>query len=167
MQLPGPFQPTLMHLNGRTVNRLVDELIAECRIEELRECIKGGIDLASENPRFRRVAGRLFIGMVSIWGLSHSQVAELLGVSPAIYGQWENNEFSSINSELIEKISCLIGICKYLDTLYSGKVDRIGRWLSTRNSGAVFDGKSPFELLAGSDPSVFHLVRRTVAAMTV
>ncbi len=146
---------------------LIDELINERRIEEFRENIQDALRLSAEDPKFRRVAGRAYVSLAGTWRFSHSQAARFLSISEDDYQAWLGEDFDRLGEVELEKISCLLGIYKYLGRLYSGQVDRIDKWLKRDNSGPLYSGRCPYELLVGADADIFHLVRRDVAAHTV
>lgn len=146
---------------------LVDELIVERRIEEFRGNIDEALRLRADDPNFRRVAGRAYLVMASEWGLTPTEAAELLSTTKNDVENWIAGDYSSVDTEHLEKISCLMGIYKYLSTLYSGHFDRVGKWLRQKNECELYAKATPYDLLAGANASVFHLVRRDVAAWTV
>ncbi len=146
---------------------LVDELIAERRVEEFRENIGDKLRLDAGNPEFRRVAGNAFAAMAGEWGLSAVEAAALLSASDREYQKWIAGDFAHVDTEHLEKISCLMGIYRYLATLYSGHFDRVGAWLKRKNAGVLYGGKTPYDLLVGAEANAFHLVRRDLAASTV
>ncbi len=145
---------------------LVDELIKERRIEEFRENIQDALRLGAEEVKFRRLAARAYIGLAGIWVLDQSDAATLLNLSDQDYQDWQEGEFTDLGVDHLEKISCLLGIYRYLFTLYSGHTDRVSAWLCRSNAGVLIAGNTPYEILAGARVEVFHLVRRKLAGAT-
>lgn len=145
---------------------LVDKLIADRRLEEFRENIKAGTELMADQTKFQRVAAHAYVGLAKIWHLPDDKAASLLDVSNETYTAFLKEDAARLGAVELEKISCLLGIYKYLATLYSGHFDRVGAWLLKPNNGHLFGRKTPYELLNGADCRVFHVVRREVAART-
>lgn len=148
-----------------TSDSLVDELIAERRLEAFQENIKSGLQFTADSEKFRRVACHAYVGLSEVFQLSDTEAAELLGFPTERFQEWVLHDEEPMDAETIEKISCLLGIYKYLSSLYSGQINRMARWLRVANSS--FEGRVPYEVLAGAGTSDFYFVRRTLAAMTV
>lgn len=146
---------------------LVDELIAERKLEELREIIKGKLSQFVDRPKVRNVAARLFAKLTDLWGLTALESRTLVGISKSEQESWLSGDVANLGIVEFEKIACLIGIYSNLFTLYSGHADRVDRWLRRRNDGDLFRGSTPYEFLAGESPNVFYLVRQQLAAETV
>ncbi len=145
--------------------RLSDELIAERRIEAFREKIESGLQWMADSKRFRRVACHAYTGLCGVWEIPENDAATLLGITPTRYRKWVANDGEPMDVQVLEKISCLLGIYKDLGTLYSGHLDRTARWFKYPNP--QLDGQAPYDVLAGAEPPTFHTVRRFVAAMMV
>lgn len=146
---------------------LADELILEKRYEECRDNIRTALQAMADDERFRRVAVLAYIGLAGIWELDPTEAAKLLSVSDDVYGSWCNGDFNTLSSDELEKISCLLGIYKYLETLYSGKKSRIARWFRQPSIVHPFDGADPHGYLIGASIDKFYLARRYLASRTV
>lgn len=146
---------------------LADELIAERWQEEIRENIRDGFHLVVDKPGYRQVAARAFISLAGIWGLSRSEAAALLLISTAEYREWEAGSVDGLDADSLAKISCLLGNYKYLCTLYSGHIDRVGGWFRRELPIEPFSGKTPIDVLSGADVGSFLLIRRHLAGWTV
>ncbi len=146
---------------------LVDELITDRKIDELREIVKEHLSPHVNQPSVRRVAARLFIKLADLWGLTALEARSLIGISESDQESWLAGDVASLEIKELEKIECLIGIYSNLFTLYSGQADRVNRWMRRRNDGDIFQGNTPYEFLTGASPEIFQLVRQRVAAETV
>lgn len=151
-------------MNGTS---LVDELISGRRIEEIRENIQDALNAMNSRPKFGRIAAHAYTSLADIWSLTPTNAARLLDISESDYAAWKCGQILCLGVDELEKISCLMGIYKYLMTLSSGNVNRVSIWIFRSNRGAIFNGKTPYELLAGTRAEVFHLVQRDLAAATV
>lgn len=119
---------------------LADELISDRRIEEFRENIQDALSVMNSQPKFGRVAAHAYISLANILNLTVTDAARLLDISESGYAAWKCGQTLGLGVDELEKISCLMGIYKYLMTLYSGNVDRVSIWFSRANRGAIFDG---------------------------
>lgn len=146
---------------------LSEELIEERMLEQHREDIEGGFQLMADKPKFCRVAARSYISLAGVWGLRQTQAAHFLSIDEDEYRRWIDEDYDRLAPDHLEKISCLLGIYRYLMALYSGHQDRVERWLNQDNDGCVYGGKPPFQLLDGADVSVFYKVRRDLAGATI
>ncbi len=146
---------------------LVDELIAERRIEELRGNVSDLLVQFLGRPESRNIAARIYVKLVERWALSTTDAARLIDISTGEYQSWLKGDAENLDVVELEKIQCLVGIYRYLTTLYSGHMDRVERWLCRKNHGDLYRGSSPYELLVGATPNVFYLVRQQLAAQTV
>ena len=144
----------------------VDELIAERRIEKLRESTADSLRQELDRPKARRVSAKIYQALADRWSLSSAEAAELIGVPELEYRSWCKGNVSNLDLLELEKIHCLMGIYQSLGTLYSGHFDRVDRWLRRRNNGDFYRGKTPYDLLVGASPNVFYLVRQQLAAET-
>lgn len=152
---------------NRDSKSLVNELILERHLEEFRESINDDFRGLIKQPRVREVAARIYIKVVSRWELSSKDAAKFIGTSYHDYQAWLWGDAESLDIVELEKIWCLLGIYRHLGTLYSGHIDRADRWIHFQNFDGLFGGRSPYKVLEGSAPDVFHLVLRYVAALTV
>lgn len=146
---------------------MVDELIAECRIEALRESAADALRQTLDRLKARSVAARIYQKLADRWDLSLAEAAELIGVPEREYRRWCKGKACNLDILELGKIHCLMGIYQHLGTLYSGHFDRVDRWLRRRNDGDFYRGKAPYDLLVGASPNVFYLVRQQLAAATV
>ncbi len=148
-------------------DRLIDELIVERCIEELRETVRDLSVQILERPETKNTAARIYVKLVERWALSTVEAARLIDISTGEYQSWLKGDAGNLDIVELEKIQCLIGICRYLTTLFSGHMDRVDRWLCRQNHGDLYRGSSPYQLLVGAPPNVFYLVRQQLAAQTV
>ena len=137
------------------------------QLDEMRESVTSDFRKSEEKEKLIQVAAHAYIALADIWHLDEPHAAKLLGISEADYSAWQMDRFEGFGEKEFEKISCLVGIYKYVSILYSGQLDRVGAWMWRSNDGCVFCGKSPIEILADATPEAFYVVRRSVAAATV
>ncbi len=144
---------------------LVERLIRDRRIKEYRETIKDAMRDAAGNRRFQGVAAHAYVSLARLWRLEEEEASVLLGIPVDVYLRWcEESDIEDIDVELIEKISCLLGIYRNLYDLFSGNIESVETWLTKPNAGDLFAGSTPFSILANKKPAVFHLVRQRLSA---
>lgn len=141
-----------------------EELLAERCLEEVRENIQIGFDGVVDKPRYRSVAAKIYASLCMHWYLSDPDAAALLDIPLKDYQSWKMGNADSMSADNLEKISYLLGIFKTLFTWYSGHEERVKAWLTRKNDRDVFTGRTPFEVLSGSDVDVFRMVRQQLSA---
>lgn len=146
---------------------LVDGSIDERRIEEFQENMSSVFREIGDDPEFRQVAAHAYISLAGIWKLTRADAAKLLNVSNESIDAWCAKDASGLSTGHLEKISCLLGIYRYLYILNSANIGRVSAWMHRSNAGALFAGDTPYKFLAGSDVAAFYSVRRELAARTV
>lgn len=144
----------------------VDELIAERRIETLREGAADAMRQTLDRPKVRGIAAKIHQKLAGCWGPS-AAAAELIGAPEREYRRCCKGKARNLDILELERIQCLMGICQSLGTLYSGCFDRVDRWLRRRDNGDTCRGKTPYVLLVGASPNVLCLVRQLLAAESV
>ena len=122
--------------------------------------------LADEKDRARLspVAIKAMKEIATRWQLRGHETAALLGVSPSTWdriaaGKWEQ----SLSQDQLTRVSAIIGVFKGLHTLFAD--DMADRWARLRNSGPLFDNRTPIEaMIEGGIPAMLD-VRRHVDAL--
>lgn len=124
------------------------------------------------DSRKRRQLGgpglRAFLNIADAWNLSERQRLNLLG-QPArsTYHGWvakaRNGEALALPLDALLRISAVLGVYKALVILFAADEQRVG-WLRRPNSGLLFGGQAPLDLLANGAQDGIMLVRRHLDA---
>lgn len=122
------------------------------------------IQMSAEGPNLLQRGETLTIlrAMVRIaehWDLSDEQIARLLSMSDLEWSTAKSSHFGDCLSDDQEtRAGLLLSIYKFLRLVFSGTL--INTWITRKNSGPLFDGKSPLEImLGGGDLSGIKTVR--------
>lgn len=122
----------------------------------------------AESPVRARLTPAAVAGMVNlaeIWRLNTAEICTLLGdVSERTWFRMKNGGWTGVLSQdSLTRISALIGIFKGLNLLFSEKL--ANEWVSLPNTGALYGGRRPLDVMIdGGIPSLL-LVRRHVDAL--
>ena len=103
------------------------------------------------------VAKKAFFRIAELWGLQDKQAAILLG-SPSrqtVYN-WKKGEGGALPKDTMERISCILGIYKALQILFSP--EQADSWPSKPNES--FDGRSALDQMLVGNVSDLYEVRR-------
>ena len=108
-----------------------------------------------------RVALKLFFNLMEKWGCSVVQQRILLGgLSKTTYYNYKGLPSVRPQRDLLDRISCLMGIHKALRILFSTQPDRATEWISKPNTVAPFNGHSALEyMLCGGLPEITDVRR--------
>lgn len=117
----------------------------------------------SERQRLSTAALKAFFNLVDRWGIRDEDARGLLGgVSNGPYYNWKKQPARLLDTDVLTRISYLIGIFKALNILYGEKL--ADEWIRLPNSNRIFSGKTPLEyMLAGGVPAL-QIVRRLLDA---
>lgn len=113
--------------------------------------------------RLSGVALRAYVNLAQAWGLSNAEAAMLLGVSGSTWDRIKRGQFPTLNQDQLTRISALVGIYKGLHLLFAdGMADR---WPRLRNTGPLFENRTPIEsMIRGGIPHMLD-VRRYIDAV--
>lgn len=126
------------------------------------------IDLAaigeSERRHMSGAAIRTFANISDLWNLTEKQRLILLGApGRSTYYSWLSK--ASLNHDIVLpldvllRISAILGIHKAINIIFHSKEHGL-KWLSNPNSGTLFGGQSPKEImLAGTQDSILTIRR--------
>ena len=119
------------------------------------------IDLTdkAERERLSPSALRAFFNMVERWGIRDEDARVLLGgLSNGPYYKWRKDPDRTLDTDMLTRISYLIGIFKALNILYGEKL--ADEWVRLPNRNPVFGGRTPLSyMMAGGVPAL-QTVRR-------
>src|SRR6185437_776023 len=123
------------------------------------------VDLASraERERLSRAALNAFVNLVDKRRVRDEDAHALLGgLSNGPYYTWKKKPNRLLDSDVLTRISYLIGIFKALNVLYGQKL--ADEWVCLPNQNRIFSGQTPLDyMLRGGIPAM-QIVRRLLDA---
>ncbi|MFC3051422.1 antitoxin Xre-like helix-turn-helix domain-containing protein [Kordiimonas pumila] len=93
-------------------------------------------------------AVKAFIGIMDTWDASTDERCAIMGgLSEETYQKWTEGKVGTLTQDQLERIGHILGIHKNLCLLFSEEAGRM-RWFKSPNHDGVFQGKSPYQLIA-------------------
>ena len=123
------------------------------------------IDLSSklERERLSESALRAFFNMMARWSVRDEDARALLGgISNGPYYKLKQDPSKTLNTDILTRISYLVGIFKALNIIYGEKL--ADEWVSLPNTNPLFGGRAPLDnMIRGGIPTM-QAVRRLLDA---
>ena len=123
------------------------------------------IDLTSRPERERLSASALkaFFNLSGRWGIRDEDARSLLGgISNGPYYKWKKEPDRLLDSDVLTRISYLIGIFKALNILYGETL--ADEWVRLPNSNRIFGGRTPLDYMTKGGVPALQIVRRLLDA---
>ena len=107
---------------------------------------------------------RSFFAIAQAWRLTPGESRALLGDPPeSTYYKWKAGQVATASSDLLERISYVLGIYKALQILLPVPEVADG-WVRRPNSAPLFNGRSAVELMTSGRVADLFLVRQYLDA---
>lgn len=109
---------------------------------------------------------RTFFRVANAWGLTANQQRTLLGAPPFYtFSHWQANDSAAVDvgQEVLERISCIVGIYKALLTLFPNS-HHAGVWIQRPNTASPYGGQSALSLMVGGRIEDLRMVREHLDA---
>jgi hypothetical protein len=123
------------------------------------------VDLTSraERERLSPSALRAFFNIVARWGIRDEDARVLLGgLSNGPYYKWRKEPDRTLDTDMLTRVSYLVGIFKALNILYGEAL--ADEWVRLPNANPIFGGRTPLAyMMAGGLPAM-QMVRRLLDA---
>ena len=123
------------------------------------------VDLTSKPERERLSAAALkaFFNMMDKWHVRDEDARALLGgISNGPYYSWKKRPERLLDSDVLTRISYLVGIFKALNVLYSKAL--ADAWVTRPNSNRIFAGHTPLTYMMKGALPAMQVVRRLLDA---
>jgi hypothetical protein len=123
------------------------------------------IDLTSRAERQRLSPSALkgFFNLVNRWGVRDEDARSLLGgLSNGPYYAWKKQPERLLDTDVLTRISYLVGIFKALNILYGEKL--ADEWIRWPNRNRIFAGRTPLEYMMRGGIPAMQTVRRLLDA---
>jgi len=118
---------------------------------------------AKDRARLSEVAAKAFLNLVRAWGVSNTEAAALIGVSPSGFDRMKRGRRAVLSQDQLTRVSALVGIFKGLHMIFADETAdaRVQR----ENSGPLFERRTPVAaMIDGGIPAMLE-VRRYVDAV--
>lgn len=109
---------------------------------------------------------RTYLRIAKVWNLTSIERRRLLGDPPATFFRKSKREIVELSSDVLERISYVLGIFKALGILFPDEA-RAHAWIRRPNSAAPLGGQSALEKMLSGNVSDLHDVRRYLYAQLV
>ena len=123
------------------------------------------VDLTSRSERERLSSSALkaFFNLTGRWGIRDEDARYLLGgISNGPYYSWKKQPERLLDTDVLTRISYLIGIFKALNILYGEKL--ADEWVRLPNSNRIFGGRTPLDYMMRGGVPAMQIVRRLLDA---
>ena len=123
------------------------------------------IDLTDKAQRERLSPSALkaFFNIVERWSIRDEDARVLLGgLSNGPYYSWRKDPERTLDTDMLTRISYLIGIFKALNVLYGEKL--ADEWVRLPNQNPIFAGRTPLAYMMAGGVTSLQTVRRLLDA---
>jgi len=123
------------------------------------------VDLTSKAERERLSPGALqgFFNIMDRWGVRDEDARALLGgLSNGPYYAWKKQPSRLLSTDVLSRISYLVGIFKALHILYGEKL--ADEWVLLPNTNRIFGGEAPLVYMKRGGIPAMQIVRRLLDA---
>ena len=123
------------------------------------------VDLSdrAQRERLSRSALQAFFNIMERWSVRDEDAKALLGgVSNGPFYQMKRKPERVLDADRLTRISCLVGVFKALNILYSTEL--ADRWPHLPNSNPMFGGDTPLAVMAKGGLPAMLAVRRLLDA---
>jgi hypothetical protein len=121
------------------------------------------LSLKAERERLSPAALRSFFNIVDRWKIRDEDARALLGgLSNGPYYKWRKDPERTLDTDMLMRISYIIGIFKALNILYGEAL--ADEWVRLPNSNPLFGGRTPLGLMMAGGLPAMQTVRRLLDA---
>lgn len=123
------------------------------------------VDLTSKSERERLGPGavRAFFNIMAVWKVRDEDARALLGgLSNGPYYRWKKQAPRLVATDVLQRISYLVGIFKALNILHDAPL--ADKWVHLPNRNMMFDGATPLDTMRRGGLPALQMVRRLLDA---
>ncbi len=123
------------------------------------------IDLTSKTERERLSPSALkgFFNIIERWSVRDQDARALLGgITNGPYYSWKKQPSRTLSTDVLTRISYLVGIFKALHILYGEKL--ADEWVGLPNTNRIFSGETPLAYMKKGGIPAMQVVRRLLDA---
>lgn len=121
------------------------------------------LNAREERKRLSVSALKAFLNIVDRWSIRDEDARALLGgVSNGPYYRWKREPPGLLDTDVLTRISYLVGIFKALNILYGERL--ADEWVRLPNSNRIFAGTTPLNFMIRGGIPALQTVRRLLDA---
>jgi len=119
---------------------------------------------ASMRERLSPAAIHAFFAVMQRWKIGDGDARALLGgIAREDYDKLRDQPRRTLDADILTRISCLVGIYKALNILYSEEL--ANAWVQLPSSHSIFNGRSPLGYMIKGGWPAMQTVRRLLDAV--
>ncbi len=117
----------------------------------------------AQRERLSPSALKAFFNIVGRWSIRDEDARVLLGgLSNGPYYSWRKDPERTLDTDMLTRVSYLIGIFKALNVLYGEKL--ADEWVRLPNQNPIFSGRTPLVYMMAGGVAALQTVRRLLDA---
>ena len=117
----------------------------------------------AQRERLSPSALKAFFNIVERWSIRDEDARVLLGgLSNGPYYSWRKDPERTLDTDMLTRVSYLIGIFKALNVLYGEKL--ADEWVRLPNQNPIFAGRTPLAYMMAGGVTSLQTVRRLLDA---
>jgi len=117
----------------------------------------------AQRERLSPSALKAFFNIVERWNIRDEDARVLLGgLSNGPYYSWRKDPERTLDTDMLTRVSYLIGIFKALNVLYGEKL--ADEWVRLPNQNPIFAGRTPLAYMMAGGVTSLQTVRRLLDA---
>jgi hypothetical protein len=123
------------------------------------------VDLSAkaERERLSPSAIKAFLNIMEVWDVRDEDARALLGgTSNGVFYEMKKSPRRSLDADTLTRISCLVGIFKALNILYSKEL--ADAWVRRPNTNRIFGGETALAYMMRGGLPAMQVVRRLLDA---
>ena len=111
---------------------------------------------ARDHDHVARVAAKAYARIMAAWKLNNNEAADLIAVSPRTWARMKTSAWAGrLSKDQLMRVSAITGLYKGLHLYFSDTL--ADRWITLRNTGPMFGGRSPAEaMIEGGLPAIIE-----------
>lgn len=118
-----------------------------------------GFSLTEDSPYVVQVATETYTNIVKAWKLNDSDAKKLLDVETRTWMQIKSGTWSRpLEKEQLMRISAIMGLHRALHSCFNK--DLANRWVKRSNTGPMFSGREPIDVMIEGGLAVMIKTRR-------
>lgn len=134
-------------------------VVADYPVTEQRNALAVDLTSRAERERLSASASKAFFNLMNCWSVRDEDARALAGgITNGPYYSWKKQPDRLLDTDVLTRISYLIGIFKALHILYGEKL--ADEWVKLPNTNRIFGRRPPLEYMLRGGLPAMQIVRR-------